>query len=184
LPEPYERSTMASMSQPVLYLMIGYPGAGKTTVSKFIHELTGAEHLWSDHIRHQLFKNPTHSKVESLELYTYLNDLTDKLLSERKSVIFDTNFNFYKDREYLRTIATKNQAKTILIWVTTPIETARSRATEQSHGQHTRVWGNMPITDFKRISNNLEPPKSNEAPVKIDGAAVTKSDVEKLLKQS
>ena len=175
---------MMSMSQPVLYLMIGYPGAGKTTVSKFIHELTGAEHLWSDHIRHRLFKNPTHSKTESLELYTHLNDLTDKLLSEGKSVIFDTNFNFYKDREHLRTIAAKHGAKAVLIWVTTPLATARSRATEQSHDQHTRIWGNMSITDFTRISSKLEPPRLNENAFEIDGAHITERTVQDLLKQA
>ena len=85
--------------KPTLYLMLGYPGAGKTTTSKVIHALSGAVHLWADQIRRERFGAPTYSHEENLELYDYLNELTSELLRTGQSVIFDTNFNFYKDRE-------------------------------------------------------------------------------------
>ena len=33
------------MQKPTLFMMFGYPGAGKTTTAEIINELTGAEHL-------------------------------------------------------------------------------------------------------------------------------------------
>ena len=59
--------------KPTLYLLIGYPGAGKTTVAGIISEQKGAVHLMADAERHKRFPNPTHSAEESLQLYDELN---------------------------------------------------------------------------------------------------------------
>lgn len=164
-------------------MMVGYPGAGKTTVSKIIHELTGAVHLWADHERRQMFANPTHSHEENLKLYDHLNKVAEDLLAEGKSVIFDTNFNFFKDRDHMRNIASRQDAKCRLVWLTTPKETAKQRATLESHGKETRVFGNMLEQDFERMSRNLQPPRDNEKPIKIDGTSLTKEKVQKLLEE-
>lgn len=152
--------------------MVGYPGSGKTTASKLIHEQTGAVHIWADRERRQMFGNPTHSADESKALYSCLNEVTDKLLSEGKSVIFDTNFNYYKDRQHLRAIAAKHGAKTAVIWITTSKQTAKRRAV------HERTLRNyyeyvLPEEDFERLSNHLEPPHDDERPIKIDGTDIT-----------
>jgi len=171
------------MHKPTLFLMLGFPGAGKTTVSKLIEEQTGAVHLWADHERRQRFGQPTHSHEENIKLYDELNNITDSLLAAGKSVIFDTNFNFYKDREHLREIAVKHGAQTILIWVRTPKELARERATKDAHLQHTRVLGNMQMEHFERISGNLEPPREGEHVVEFDGTHVTPAMVADVLAQ-
>ena len=135
--------------------MLGYPGAGKTTTAKIIHKLTGATHLWADHERRKLFRSPSYSHQENVKLYAQLNQKTAQLLSRGDSVIFDTNFNFYKDRQKLRLLAADHGAKTILLWVTTPKDIARARATNNAHSQATRLLGNMPIEAFERMSSNL-----------------------------
>ncbi len=160
------------MDKPVLYLMVGYPGAGKTTVSKIIHELTGATHLWADHERRTRYDHPTHSHQENIELYEDLNAVTEDLLATGKSVIFDTNFNFYKDRQKLREIAAKHGAQTKLIWVRTPKDLARQRATH-GLGQDTRVLGDMPAEQFERISSNMQPPGADEKAIEIQGTEVS-----------
>lgn len=125
------------MNRPTLYLMIGFPGAGKTTVARKLAKATGAKHIWADVERHKLFSNPTHSKEESDELYNKLNAATEYLLKAGKSVIFDTNFNYRNDRLLLRGIAKKNGAETIVLWVTTPLDIAKKHAVgthEQRNG--------------------------------------------------
>src|ERR1700740_2189499 len=108
------------MNKPRLYLFVGYSGAGKTTIAQALEEMTGAIHLWADSERHKLFAEPTHSHDESTELYKRLNEQAEELLKAGKSVIFDTNFNFHKDREHLQQIAKRVGAEAIIIWVTTP----------------------------------------------------------------
>jgi predicted kinase len=161
--------------------MLGYPGAGKTTTAKVIAELTGAVHLWADHERRKKFGTPTYKHRENIELYDYLNQLADELLSEGKSVVYDTNFNFLKDRKRLREVAQKNGAETVLIWVTTPKHIAKDRATTDKHPQHTRVLGTMPEHAFERMSGNLQPPHPDEEVIEVDGTKVTAKYISMLL---
>lgn len=156
------------MSKTVLYLFIGYPGAGKTTIAQIIADKTGAHHIWADVERHKLFKEPTHEQAESQTLYERLNASAEYLLSHGRSVVFDTNFNFLKDRDKLRTIASKHHAKTVIIWVTTPKQVAETRAVE-AHSTRNRYSVNMTKDQFDAIASKLETPKDNEDVIKIDG---------------
>lgn len=162
------------MDKPTLYLMVGYPGAGKTTVAKIIADRTGAVHLWADAERHKLFSEPTHSHEESTELYDKLNTEAAYLLAKEKSVVFDTNFNFMADREKLSDIGKDQGAKTIIIWLTTPVEVAKQRAI---HAKDTRngYANHMTEEQFDTIVSKLEPPIKDEKIIKIDG---TKLDAE------
>jgi predicted kinase len=169
------------MQKPHLYLLVGYPGAGKTTISKVIAEATGAEHIWADKERLAMFGTPTHSRTESKQLYDFLNKETDRILSDGRSIIFDTNFNFYDDRQYLRSIAEKHGADTTVVWITTPKEIAKQRAV---HDRNLRNGYEFPLSeyDFERMANNLQPPKEHENVVKIDGENVDTQTIKQLLK--
>jgi len=168
------------MVKPKLYLFIGYPGAGKTTVARFVAAATGAVHLWADAERHKLFKRPTHSERESLELYDRLNRRTGELLAGGQSVVYDTNFNFYRDRQKLRHIAAKSGAETVLVWITVPKKVARYRAV---HGPEVRNGYECSMSEeqFESITSKLEPPRDNENFIKISGLKLDKEEVLKLL---
>lgn len=164
-----------------MYLMLGYPGAGKTTTARVISELTGAVHLWADAERHRRYGTPTYTHEENLELYDQLNDSASQLLEEGRSVVFDTAFNFYKDRQHLGAIAARNGAHTVVVWVTTPREIARERAVEDGTLQDTRILGTMPEDDFERISSHLEEPRPDEQVIRVDGTRISKEYIRGLL---
>ncbi len=165
------------MKQPVLYIMVGYPGAGKTTVAGHIHNITGAQHLWADKERIARFKKPIHKPEQSRQLYDQLNKEAEQMLVHGESVIYDTNFNFKHDRERLRDIAEKIGANYKLIWVQTPRDLAESRAVNNSEGKPTRLWGNMKQVDFTRMANHLEEPSPDENPIIIRGIDVDEQRV-------
>lgn len=168
------------MASQYLYLFIGSPGAGKTHVAKALAAKTGATHIWADIERQRLFKPPTHSQEESDELYARLNDEAELLLQQGKSVIFDTNFNYYADRVKLRAIAQKYGAETIVIWVTTPEAIARSRSVYPPTMRNGYMQG-MSDEQFNAITSKLEPPHEDEKVIKIDGQVVDDATLERVL---
>ena len=170
-----------TMIKPKLYLFVGYPGAGKTTASKIIEKLTGATHLWADHLRGEMFNIPSHSAGESHTLYENLNRRSAELLVAGKSVIYDTNFNFKNDRQTMRQVAAIHDAETVLIWITTPLAKARWRAINTSSDNQTRILGAMTGTEFDAIVAKLEPPTVDEHPVKIDGTKLDEATLKRYL---
>lgn len=158
------------MIRPKLYLFVGYPGAGKTTVSKIIAQQTAAIHLWADHVRRELFDTPNHSADESHRLYERLNRRTAEMLAAGQSVIYDTNFNFKNDRQAMHQLAVTHGAETILIWITTPLAVARQRAINTPGDKSTRILGAMTDAEFDAIVAKLESPTKDENPIKIDGS--------------
>ncbi len=169
------------MVKPTLYLFVGAPGAGKTTIAKLIHDTTGGVHLWADHERQAMFNDVTHSKEESQELYTRLNARADALLAEGKSVIFDTNFNYRKDRDHLRSIAEKHGATTCIIWMQTPRDIARDRALHDTHREHNGYDAVMTAPEFDRLTDHLEAPTDNENFISIDGTHIDAEAVKRQL---
>lgn len=166
----------------MLYLMLGYPGAGKTTVAKLISEITDSAHLWADHERAERFVNPTFSQAENDELYSSMNQEAAELLKAGKSVVFDTAFNHYADRQRLRTIAVGAGADTVIVWVKTPRELAETRAVEADGSSETRKLDHhMTHGDFHRLSDKLEEPRDGEKVIEINGTKVTEAYVRQKL---
>ena len=156
------------MSRPILYLMLGYPGAGKTSVAERIAEITGAVHLNSDWFRLHMYKQPTFSQEEHDSLYGNLDYLCELILSTGKSVIYDANLNRYQHRQEKYDIAKKTGASVKLVFVKTDIETAKHRATvEADKNRRHRPYGNMDLSTFERLVAEIELPKSSEPTIVV-----------------
>lgn len=163
---------------------MGNPGAGKTTVSEILAELTGAVHLNSDNFRQHMFSQPLFSKAEHVTLYGALDYLTELILKSGKSVIYDANLNRFIHRKEKYLVCKKVNAKSQLIWVNTDEKLSKERATEKAmEDPMHRPYGNMPLKMFQRIVSQIEVPDKNEHYVQIDGHAVTKESVRAAIKQ-
>jgi len=165
----------------VLYLMFGYPGAGKTTTAEIIHKLTGAVHLSSDDLRLKMFPRPQFTPDEHDKLYNALDDQTRQLLKDGKSIIYDANLNRYQHRQEKYDICRQTGSTPVLVWIQAPPEIAKRRATHVER-QHLVPKSESPDDMFDRIAGILEPPAKDEHPIILDGTQITPDYVKQMLK--
>jgi predicted kinase len=168
------------MQKPTLFMMFGYPGAGKTTTARIIQKLTGAEHLSSDVLRLELFPNPTYSPEEHSAVYSELNKRAEALLREGKSVIYDANLNRYEHRLEKYLMAEDAKARTVLFWVQAPRELARERAVLRGH-HHLVPKDETFESMFDRVSSVIEEPREDEPLYTIDGTHLDEHAVSEIL---
>jgi predicted kinase len=159
------------MHKPTLYMMFGYPGAGKTTTAEVIAQLTGAVHLASDRVRLELFPRPTFSQAEHDALYQTVDMRAEELLRQGKDVIYDANLNRYQHRKDKYDICERTGAQAKLLWVKTAREVAKGRA---MHDSREHLWppGETPDKMFDRVADVLEEPGPAEPYTIIDGTRI------------
>ena len=168
------------MSKPKLYLMLGYPGAGKTTAAGIISKLTGAVHLASDQVRLELFPQPSFSETEHQKLYQVLNERTKEFLSQGRSVVYDANLNRYQHRQEKYEIAKQSGAQPILVWLQVDKKLAKQRATHELRNHLVPAEEN-PAEMFERIVSIFEPPDKNETAMILNGTSLSDDYVKEKL---
>ncbi len=152
--------------------MMGYPGAGKTTTAEVIQQLTGAVHLSSDKMRLETTPQPTFSQDEHNQLYKKLDQTTEELLKQGKSVIYDANLNRRQHRQEKYDICQRTGAQPVLLWVQTDKSLAKQRALDGSRAHlipQTETADQM----FDRIAEIIETPQIDEQPIVVDGTKVS-----------
>ena len=169
------------MRKPKLYIFVGYPGAGKTTTALIIKEMTNARHIWVDLERKARFGGQDFTPNDTEELYRELDVEIETYLQRGEDVIFDTNINMFKDRQFLKDLAERNNAETVLIWLTTDKEISRKRAYMDFVADNLRVLGAMNDQTFDKIANRLQKPSKSENPIKVDGAKTSRGELVRLL---
>lgn len=164
-----------------LYLMLGYPGAGKTTVAKIIQRLTGSDYLSSDQLRGQLFPNSTFSQAEHDELYKELDEQLVQTMKTGHSIVYDANLNRQIHRQEKYDLADRYRYKIVLVWVKTPRQIARQRRIEDLAHHHLVPPNETPLAMFERTATAFEEPSNNELYIEVDGTKVTEDYVRQKL---
>ncbi len=164
------------MNAPKLYLLLGLPGSGKTTAAEVISKLTGAVHLSSDSFRLSLFESPNFTQEEHDSLYKMLDYMSELLLKNGSSVVYDANLNRYQHRLEKYKLARRAGAKTELVWLVVAQDTARQRRMETQRHELIPAGETGPAM-FDRIAGIFEPPIASESFTELDGTKINEKYV-------
>ncbi len=116
-----------STAKPVIIVVSGLPGTGKTYFSGRLAERLGYTVLESDALRKVLFSPPSYSPVESQRLFGAIHVLIEKLLKKGVSLILDATNLSERHREQLYNIADRAGAGMGMVRVEAPPEVVRRR---------------------------------------------------------
>ena len=153
LPEP--------LVKPVLILVSGLPGTGKSYFSHRLLERFPLAILETDALRRVLFSRPSYSAQESSRLFTACHRLIKELLSRSIAVLLDATNLVEVHRERLYHIADRVGAKLIIVRVEAPADQVRRRLENRSlaleRGDQSEAnWG-----VYERMRPSAEPIRRN-----------------------
>jgi len=114
-------------TKPLLILLYGFPGSGKTYFARQLAENLQAAHVHGDRIRNELFEEPRFDKQENSIIKQLMDYMTESFLTAGMSVIYDINAGRKGQRRALREMARKKNAETIIIWFQMDADTAFAR---------------------------------------------------------
>jgi predicted kinase len=123
-------------SQPVVYLICGFIGAGKTTFAKRLEEKTGAVRITKDEWSIRLIGNdPTIDGYEAWDkkIIGLSRDVAFYLAEKGVDVIIDEGFWAKAERDEMKRKIDTVGARAVMYYVDTPIETIRDRVVNRNH---------------------------------------------------
>jgi predicted kinase len=109
-----------SFAPPVLVIVSGLPGTGKSHFSARLAKKLDFVILESDALRKLLFPSPVYSKEESSYLFQIIHRLLEQLLKKGASVILDATNLSESHREHLYHIAERCHTKLFIVEVKAP----------------------------------------------------------------
>jgi predicted kinase len=112
---------------PVLVLLCGLPGIGKTYLAGRLSERLPFVTLESDALRRVLNPNPNHGKAESARLFSAIHIICERLLNEGHSVIVDATNLTESHRQYFYDIADRTEARLVIVRVDAPESVVKER---------------------------------------------------------
>ena len=144
-------------NRPVVVLVSGLPGAGKSTFSRALAPLIDAVILESDALRALLFAAPTYSSAESAALFRALHRTAAILLGRGHSVIIDATSLKQKHRRPVEVLAANAGAEFVHVRLTAPEDVILRRLEARRLGLGGADRSQAGAEVYLRLKQELEP---------------------------
>ncbi len=160
-------------TKPLLILLYGMPGSGKTFFARQLAEQLTAAHVQGDRIRDELFESPTYSKEENHIVSSLMSCMAGEFLHAGISVIFDTNAMRLTQRRALRNLAIKSGAQTVLLWIQIDPDSAFKRASHRDRRKQDDHYAqDMDPGTFRELLGGMQNPDLTEHYLVLSGKHV------------
>lgn len=159
-----------SLARPLLIMIIGLPGAGKSYFARHFSDTFGAPLVSADTMRFELFDTPQFTPNEYGLVKRLLGHQLGELVKTKTSILVDGICNNRQDRQSLEQFAAQHGYGTMLVWVQTDEPTAKTRATTRNSKRPGDEFNTkLTASQFAAHAKQLNPPVKNEDYVVISG---------------
>lgn len=134
------RRHMQAVHRPVLVVMCGVSGSGKSSTARLLAERIGAAQISSDVVRKRLhgfepLQRPDdpdlYSAAASRATYNAMSEQARQLLTAGASVVLDATYQRREHRQKALSTAASVGAPALLVWCRAPADVARQRVGER-----------------------------------------------------
>lgn len=157
-------------TQPLLVLLYGFPGAGKTYFARQFCDRVQAAHVQGDRIRSELFEKPRYDQQENDAIAQLMNYMTGEFLNAGISVVYDTNAMRHAQRHGLRELARKAHALPLLVWLQMDTDSAFYRSSKRDHRRiDDKFAADLDRASFDQLIGRMQNPMPSEEYVVVSG---------------
>jgi predicted kinase len=174
LPEP--------VAKPVLIVVSGLPGTGKSYFSRRLAEDLPSVVLESDALRKRLVESPRYTASESNRLFDACHVLIEELLSRGLSVILDATNLVENHRERLYKIADRVGVRLTLVWVKATPELVEERLAVRARDDNRLDSSDADLSVYKAMRGRMERIGRNH--IVVDTSQDIEPGVRKVLREA
>lgn len=159
-----------SLTKPLVLMVVGVPGAGKSFFAKQFSETFSAPLVSYDALRTELYAEEPYDKQQSEIVDKIANLQLKELLKTKKTIIIDGLTNTRKERLDVRKIALDAGYDTLIIWAQTDNATAEYRSLKRSKRRKDDEL-NVSLTheQYATLEKRFTPPSNGDNYIVISG---------------
>jgi len=156
--------------RPVIIMLYGFPGSGKTFFARNVCKSLQAVHLSDDRIRGELFEKPRYDKAENSVVSHLIEYMAGEFLNTVVSVVIDVDTRKSNYRRHIRELAAKHRARTIVLWFQIDAEASFARLDTRDRRKHddkfSRTYSKQ---EFETYAAAMQHPTEKEDFVVLSG---------------
>jgi predicted kinase len=173
-----------SPNKPLLILLYGFPGAGKTYFARQLCEEIQAAHLQGDRIRGELFEQPRYDKEENGVVTQLMDYMAEEFLAAGLSIVYDVNAMRLSQRHALREMARRHKAQPLLVWLQIDPESAFMRIVKRDHRKiDDKFAADIDQNMFEHIMSGMQNPGNVEDYIVVSGKHVFPTQFSAMVKR-
>jgi predicted kinase len=143
-------------AEPVLIMISGLPGTGKSYLAHKIVERLPAVIVESDHVRKTLFPKPTYAGSESVWVHRVAHATIERLLRSGRRVIYDATNLAEWHREKVYRIAERAGAKLVIVKTVAPEPVIQERLEKRARKRDKVGFSDATWEIYEQLKRNVD----------------------------